>query len=45
MAADIIDADTGFLMEAGYSVVKDGPSDPTRHMILADVFHGRGDAE
>jgi hypothetical protein len=41
MAADIIDADTGFLMEAGYSVVKDGPSDPTRHMILADVFHGR----
>jgi DNA helicase-2/ATP-dependent DNA helicase PcrA len=34
-------AGTGLLVEAGYTVRKDGPYSDKRHDILADVLHGR----
>lgn len=30
-----------FLLEVGYSAIKDGPSDKVRHEILSKVFNGQ----
>ena len=39
----IIDAGDGFLIDAGYSVKKDGPGSATRKRILSEVFEGKVD--
>ena len=36
----IKDTGNGFLLEVGYSAIKDGPSEKTRHDILSKVFNG-----
>ena len=36
----IKDTGNGFLLEVGYSAIKDGPSDKVRHEILSKVFKG-----
>ena len=37
----IKDTGSGFLLEVGYSAIKDGPSDKVRHDILSKVFNGQ----
>jgi superfamily I DNA/RNA helicase len=37
----IKDTGNGFLLEVGYSAIKDGPSDKVRHEILSKVFNGQ----
>ena len=37
---NINDTGNGFLLEVGYSAIKDGPSEKTRHDILSKVFNG-----
>ena len=39
----IKDTGNGFLLEVGYSAIKDGPSEPVRHDILSKVFNGEID--
>ena len=39
----IKDTGNGFLLEVGYSAIKDGPSEPLRHDILSKVFNGEID--
>ena len=36
-----LEADDGFLMDAGYNARKNGPSSSARQRILSDVFEGR----
>ena len=37
----IKDTGNGFLLEVGYSAIKDGPSEKDRHDILSKVFNGQ----
>ena len=37
----IKDTGNGFLLEVGYSAIKDGPSEIHRHDILSKVFNGQ----
>ena len=37
----IKDTGNGFLLEVGYSAIKGGPSEKTRHDILSKVFNGQ----
>ena len=39
----ISDTGNGFLLEVGYSAIKDGPSQKVRQEILSKVFHGEVD--
>ena len=39
----IKDTGNGFLLEVGYSAIKDGPAEQVRHDILSNVFNGKID--